>query len=134
MLTIYCDGGSRGNPGPAASAFVVFSGSIKICEGSKHLGTSTNNVAEYTALLMALRYLAKEKVEGDVRIVLDSQLVTRQMQGSYKVKNERLIKLFLEAKKIEGALRAKVVYSWSAREGNKEADALVNKTLDGGAQ
>ena len=133
MFKIYCDGGSRGNPGPAASAIVVVEDNSKIFSASKYLGISTNNVAEYTALLMALKYVYDERPGDEVQIILDSQLVTRQMQGKYKVKDAKLLKLFQSAKEIERKL-SHVVYSWSAREGNEEADALVNVELDSQVQ
>lgn len=133
ILTINCDGGSRGNPGPAASAFVVSIGGAEIFSDGKYLGVATNNFAEYQAVLLALNWLLenKEKYRGhDIEFVLDSELVVRQLSGIYKIKSDSLRKLFLEAKEIENSLGMKVKYVNVRREKNKTADALVNTTLD----
>ena len=129
-MKIYCDGGSRGNPGPAASAFVVVneSGDV-IYKESKYIGTATNNVAEYTALLMALSW-AKDNAHEGLAVVLDSELVTRQMNGEYKIKSPSIKPLALRAKEIERSLGVGVLYEHTKRDGNKTADALVNSALD----
>ena len=128
-VKIYCDGGSRGNPGPAASAIVVYRNHKVIFEKSKYLGIATNNVAEYEALLLALAYLTlNEKV--DAQIVLDSLLVTKQMTGEYRVKDLELRKLHSKAKALQKSFSKRITYTWSKREGNKAADRLVNEELD----
>ncbi len=128
-VNIYCDGGARGNPGPAASSFVVKdqSGEVIHKEG-KYLGVATNNVAEYRAVLMALSWL-KEK-ELSATIFLDSELVGKQLKGEYRVKNKNLIDLVLQIKKIEREIKGSVTYKNVPRSQNSAADLLVNKTLD----
>lgn len=133
-LIIYCDGGSRGNPGPAASAFVVFDEKgILIYKESKYLGITTNNIAEYTAVLLATRWLTKQSIVNNLQITtinLDSQLVERQLNGFYKIKNENLKEIAVEIKSKVQNLKSKVVFSWDYREKNKLADSLVNDKLD----
>lgn len=132
-IKIYCDGGARGNPGPAAAAFVVEESGKIIFKKSKYLGTATNNVAEYSALVMALSWardnLSKLK-NTEAVFVLDSELVAKQMSGVFKIKNENLRRLYLLAKKIEGGLGGRARYLSVSREKNKLADFLVNKELD----
>lgn len=130
MLKVFCDGGARGNPGPAASAFVVYKDGDMIYSASKYLGKATNNIAEYEALIMALKYFFDKGVKEDIIFILDSQLITKQMQGVYRVKNENLKKYFLIAKELEEKLGNKIDYRWSERANNKVADSLVNKQLD----
>lgn len=128
MLKIFCDGGARGNPGPAASAIVVSKDGKVIFKNSKYLGVATNNVAEYNAVLLGLNYL--EKNPSDVTFVLDSELVTNQLSGNFKVKNENLKKLFQGIKFLENKLKTKISYTHVLREKNRLADFLVNKALD----
>ena len=126
------DGGSRGNPGPAAWAVVVLDDDGVRAEGHAGvIGTATNNVAEYRALLEALA-LAAERGADDVEIFADSELVVRQMQGTYRVKNESLKPMFEQARRrVESLRRFRIVH---VRRGeNKEADRLVNVALDRGA-
>ncbi|MBI2103808.1 ribonuclease HI family protein [Candidatus Woesebacteria bacterium] len=130
MLTIYCDGGARGNPGPAAAAYVVYEDGKVIHKFSKFLGKTTNNVAEYNALILALNFVLRIKPNSEVKIILDSQLVANQMKGGYKVKNKNLQKFFLTAKNLEKQINQKIIYQWSARVNNKLADELVNAELD----
>lgn len=131
-ITIYCDGGSRGNPGPAASAFVVVDdGKVKYKE-SKYLGIETNNVAEYTAVLLAIEWLAKQSKikKEEITINLDSQLVERQLNDHYKVKNQRLKKLFDQIKLLMLNYNLLIKYKWNYRVHNTLADNLINETLD----
>lgn len=134
-MKIYCDGGSRGNPGPAASAFVVLNenGELIYKEG-EYLGTNTNNVAEYTAVLLAVKWLAHQSLitdhQSSIIINLDSQLVERQLNGFYKIKNENLFKLAEEIKLKIKSLKLKVIFTWNYRDKNKQADKLVNEILD----
>lgn len=132
IIKIFCDGGSRGNPGPAAAAFVVEDGGKVIAKGSKFLGVATNNVAEYSAVVLALSWLENNSVKNDqnVVIILDSELVSKQMSGLFKIKNENLRSYFLSAKKIERKIGAKVTYETVRRTKNILADHLVNQTLD----
>ena len=133
-LTIHTDGGSRGNPGPAASAFVVEENSNLIFEGSKYLGSVTNNFAEYTGVIIALEWLlSSELVEKNypvITFVLDSELIVRQLNGQYKVKDENLQKLFQEVKNLINKTGKKIIFKHVLRNENKKADLLVNKELD----
>lgn len=129
-MKIFCDGGARGNPGPAASAFVVFDNDgNRLHEGSKYLGETTNNVAEYTALILALKW-ANENANEDLIVVMDSELVVNQMTGKYKIKNERLRALAMRAKSLQQTYSKQVEFRHSLRRGNSDADSLVNKVLD----
>jgi ribonuclease HI len=131
-LKIFCDGGARGNPGPAAAAFAVYKNKKQIYKESKFLGETTNNIAEYTAVLMALEWLVKQKSKDidTTSFILDSELVTKQLNGLYKIKNERLRGLITKAKNLEKKIDARISYTWSPRSKNRIADSLVNKELD----
>ena len=125
-MIIYCDGGSRGNPGPAASAFVVTEYGKTIFKDSKFLGVETNNVAEYTAVLLAIEWLSDKKAKGEIIINLDSQLVERQLNGFWKIKSPKLKLLADEIK----SKAVKVKFVWNYRIKNILADDLVNEELD----
>jgi ribonuclease HI len=132
-LKIFSDGGARGNPGPAASAFVVFDNGEKIYEESKYLGVATNNIAEYKALLMALRWFEKNKTrykKHALHFYLDSQLVVRQLNGRYKIKSPNIKPLVIEIKNIEREIGNLINYTSVPREKNKISDALVNMAID----
>ena len=132
-LKIYSDGGARGNPGRAASAFVVIEEGKVIYKKSRYLGKTTNNFAEYTGVRMALDWLRKEyKKKGGERITIyvDSQLVVKQLSGEYKVKSKSLEPLVLKIKKLEKIVGMVISYRSVPREKNKLADYLVNKVLD----
>lgn len=131
-LKIFCDGGARGNPGPAASAFVVYKDGKQFHKASKFIGKTTNNVAEYSAVIMALEWLTEEDTKeiDTTSFVLDSELVTKQLNGLYKIKNEKLRQLVIMAKDLEKKINGRVTYTWSPRSKNKVADSLVNKELD----
>jgi ribonuclease HI len=129
-MKIFCDGGARGNPGPAASAFVVFNNKgERVAEGSKYLGENTNNVAEYNSLILALSW-ANKNAREDITIVMDSELVKKQMTGEYRIKNENLKRLAESAKALEKSFSYGISYEHSLRSGNYHADSLVNLTLD----
>jgi ribonuclease HI len=128
-LVVHVDGGSRGNPGPAAAAAVVstLDGDV-LDEASLTLGQTTNNVAEYRGLLLGLER-ARELGADAVEVVNDSELVAKQVNGEYKVKNPEMAGLHEQAQRaLEG------FDSWSIRSvpraQNAEADALVNRALD----
>ncbi|HEX5609052.1 MAG TPA: ribonuclease HI family protein [Solirubrobacterales bacterium] len=128
-LTVNVDGGARGNPGPAAIGAVLSDGSGEVvAERSETIGRATNNVAEYKALLAGIA-LAAENGATELEIRGDSELVVRQVEGRYKVKDATMRELHAEVKK---ALRG--FESWSIshvrREQNAEADRLVNQALD----
>jgi ribonuclease HI len=128
-VIVHVDGGARGNPGPAAAACVLTSPEGELLgEHAQLLGTATNNVAEYRALLLGLER-ARELGAGEVEVVGDSELIAKQVQGLYKVKHPAMRPLHLEAMK---ALRG--FERWSIRTvpraQNADADALVNAALD----
>lgn len=123
------DGGSRGNPGPAAYGVVIRDprGEI-VARLKKYIGNNTNNVAEYFGLIAALDYAQTHGVRA-LRVESDSELMVKQMQGHYKVKSEELRPLFERARKMAQTLEAfRIGHVY--REHNKEADALVNQALD----
>lgn len=125
----HVDGGARGNPGPAAWGVAVVNEAGEIVERhADALGHATNNVAEYRALIEALR-LAGSRAAGEVEIRGDSELIVRQMLGRYKVKHPDLIPLHKEAAALARAfVRFTIVHV--AREKNRDADKLVNRVLD----
>lgn len=130
-IVIHCDGASRGNPGNAAAAFVVLQEGKVVYKSGKKLGLATNNQAEYCAVIEALNWLTRNNMtEISVKFILDSQLVVNQLKGNYKIKNQVLLKLALEVKKLEN-LFSKTEYVNVSREKNKIADTLVNQILDG---
>lgn len=131
-LRIYCDGASRGNPGPAAAGFLVKNEKSQIIfEQGFFLGKTTNNVAEYAAVFLALRWLLKNapKVKK-VNFYLDSQLVVNQLKGLYKIKSPSLQKLALNIRALEMKLSSSILYQAIPRQLNKLADRLVNQTLN----
>lgn len=131
-LIIYGDGGSRGNPGEAAYGFVIFDeqGNVIYKEG-KRLGVNTNNVAEYSAVINAYRWVIEHMPNIEqITFRLDSLLVARQMEGKFKVKHPSMRELFITAKRLESQLQAQIIYLQIPREQNKAADQLVNDALD----
>lgn len=128
-LIIYSDGGSRGNPGPAALGFLIQnqSGGTLFKEG-RFIGITTNNTAEYQAVTAALTKALQFK-SREVVCYLDSELVVKQLNGQYRVKNPRIIVYYNNLKKII-SLFSKVQFKHIPREKNHEADRLVNQTLD----
>lgn len=133
-LNIFTDGGSRGNPGPAASAFIVTRDGKLIAKGSKFLGIETNNFAEYTAVIIALEWILKniDVIDGGGKInfILDSELVVKQLNGVYKVKNPDMKILYQLVSKLIETIPCEFTFTSVAREKNKDADRLVNETLD----
>jgi ribonuclease HI len=123
------DGGARGNPGPAAFAYVLEAedGTILAAHGER-IGVATNNVAEYRALIEGLRK-ALELAVAEVEVVSDSELLVKQMRGEYKVKNAALRELSVEAAALARQLDG-VTYTAVRREHNELADQLVNEALD----
>lgn len=131
-LVVFCDGGARGNPGPGASAFLIFQKGKEIKRDSKFLGKVTNNVAEYYAVLIALSWILENKPEDINQIIfnLDSQLVARQLGGIYKVKEIKLKTFVTRIKEIEVTINKKIIYLYIPRNKNKIADKIVNDTID----
>jgi ribonuclease HI len=126
---LFTDGGSRGNPGPAAYAFVLEAddGTVLDARGEA-IGVATNNVAEYSALVAGLERAAEVGVQ-DLEVVSDSELLVKQMRGEYKVKNRALQALFLDASRLARRIH-RVTYTAVRREHNELADSLVNEALD----
>jgi formyltetrahydrofolate-dependent phosphoribosylglycinamide formyltransferase len=131
-ITIYTDGGSRGNPGPAAAGFLLEGENKKTLQAKGlFLGQATNNFAEYTAVIKALEAAAELGAEK-VTLYSDSQLLVRQINGQYKLKSENLKPLFAQAMEILSTIPAwKIIHI--PREKNTKADKLVNDALDIGA-
>ncbi len=137
MDTIFCytDGGARGNPGPAAiGVFAVDTAGTVLLEHKETIGEATNNVAEYQAVITALRRLGEHFGETlcdhTLEFRLDSELVVKQLRGEYKVKDANLAQLHGRIKSVLAHLPL-VTFSHVRREHNKEADRLVNEALDG---
>ncbi len=131
-MTVHVDGGSRGNPGPAAAAAVVSGpGGEVLDEAHATLGVTTNNVAEYRGLLLGLER-ARALGATEVDVVNDSELVAHQVNGRYKVKHPDMKPLHAEALAALGAFDAWTVRS-VPRAQNADADALVNQALDAAA-
>jgi ribonuclease HI len=130
-MTIYTDGAARGNPGPAAFAYVLKQEGQPDVEANGKLGDTTNNVAEFTALVRALEH-ARQLGAKRVRVHSDSELMVRQMQGRYKVKNEGLLALYEQASELVSDFDH-VGFEHVRREANGRADKLCNEALDGGA-
>ncbi len=128
-LTIHIDGAARGNPGPAAFAYVIYHDGEELLDGGGVIGTTTNNVAEYTALIEALKKAAELKAT-EVLIRSDSELLVKQMTGQYRVKNANLLPLHREASRLARPFGS-VRYSHVPREENRRADRLCNEALDG---
>ena len=126
---LFTDGGSRGNPGPAAYAFVLEAedGTVLDARGEA-IGVATNNVAEYAALVAGLERAVEAGVD-ELEVVSDSELLVKQMRGEYRVKNKGLQDLFLDASRDARKIR-RVTYTAVRREHNELADSLVNEALD----
>jgi ribonuclease HI len=131
ILIAHCDGGSRGNPGPAGYGAVIEDKNGRILARlSEYLGKRTNNYAEYSALLGVLAWCLEHK-QPRVRVVADSELMVKQMQGKYKVNSPDLRPLWEEARRRANQLeRFEIVHT--LRGGNKEADQLANDAMDRG--
>lgn len=133
-LVINADGGSRGNPGPAAIGFVLRLPDGRVAEKGEYLGERTNNEAEYESVIHALKkakaLLGKEEcLKTDVEVRMDSELAVRQMSGEYEFHEERLWLLFRHVWNLKTYFKS-LVFKHVPREQNAQADALVNKTLD----
>lgn len=141
-LLLQCDGGSRGNPGPAAYGYVVYDISalspeaeVKAGAGiilekrGNYLGSTTNNQAEYAGLIAGLTWVVNHHPHAEVVIKMDSLLIVNQVKGLYKVKNPDLKSKFLEVRGLLSQL-SRYSISHTYREGNALSDALVNQTLD----
>ncbi len=134
-LIVHADGGSRGNPGPAAYGVVVEDESGKqIVRLGKTLGIRTNNQAEYSGVIAALEFIKKLISSGNeiaaAEFYLDSDLLVNQLSGKYKIKSPELAILAIKAKNLEKEILVSVIYKYVPREQNKLADKIVNQVLD----
>lgn len=133
QLSVFCDGGARGNPGPAAIGFVVKGDSGKILKKcGKFIGRSTNNVAEYQAVIESLKWIKTgiQHPVSNLQFFLDSRLVVNQLNGLFKIKNNKLRQLVVKVRQLEQEVGGNVSYHLIERSKNQEADQLVNETLD----
>jgi len=131
-LTIHTDGGSRNNPGPAASAFIIRDQNGKLIhQQGVYLGHTTNNQAEYRGVFFALEYLQKKHLNHvQINFYLDSLLVVNQLSGTYKIKDSHLSQIASEIKKTIQTNGFSVSFTYIPRNLNADADHLVNQTLD----
>ena len=145
---VHTDGGARGNPGPAAVGVVIEKQqetrdnkqeTITLCKFGKRIGETTNNVAEYTAVIEALGEIKNQitnnkhkdkKSMTEIQFYLDSNLVVQQLNGIFKVKDPNLRKLFFDVRMLEHEVGGLVTYTYVPREQNKRSDYLVNQALD----
>ncbi|MBI3560074.1 ribonuclease HI family protein [Candidatus Gottesmanbacteria bacterium] len=153
-IIVHTDGGARGNPGPAGVGVVIDEvisdppageagkGKVisrtKLTEFGKRIGETTNNVAEYSAVLEALREVKRQKSKVksanqekvEIQFFLDSNLVVQQLNGKFKVKDARLRELLMQIRMLEQEIWGVATYTYVPREQNKRADFLVNQALD----
>lgn len=129
-LQIYTDGGARGNPGPSGIGVVIWSGNELVGQYKAFIGKATNNQAEYKAVILALEE-AKKLSPTELEFFLDSELVVKQLNREYKVKDKDLAPLFVQVWNLSMGFK-KVTFSHVPREKNKEADKLVNEAIDEG--
>ena len=128
-ISLYVDGGSRGNPGPAGIGVVMLDEKgNRVKEFNKYIGIATNNVAEYSAAIYGLQEALIKRVD-EVELNLDSELVARQLKGEYRVKNSNIKPLFEQALHLMSGFK-KIIINHIPREKNKEADKLVNKAIN----
>lgn len=133
VLTINTDGGSRGNPGNSACAYVAHIDGKVIKKQSEFIGVSTNNIAEYRAVLIALRWMVAENINNSfnkIQFLIDSELVVKQLTGIYKIKNCNIQKIVIEIVKLKKEFGKPIIFRNVPREQNKLADFLVNEELD----
>ncbi len=130
-LRVYSDGASRGNPGPSALAFLILSEEgVKLAENSRYVDVRTNNQAEYEALISALEF-ASELKSQEVSCYLDSELLVKQINGEYRVKNSKLFTLWLRVQELKQKFQ-KITFTYISRTDIhiQQVDQLVNQALD----
>lgn len=137
-ITIHTDGGARNNPGPAGAGAVIAEGGRTIKEVSKFLGVRTNNWAEYEAVIAGLEELKKivakeERKKVRVDVYLDSELVARQLNGEYQIKEETLFPQYIKVHNMRVAEFPNITFTHVRREQNHGADKLANAAMDRGA-
>lgn len=132
-VIIYTDGGARGNPGPAGAGAVIYKGKKKIADVSEYLGHQTNNWAEYEALLLALTVARDELgiIKG-AEVRMDSELIVKQMNGEYRVKNADLKEKYMRVSALIAESFPGIRFTHVRREKNKEADRNANDAMDRG--
>ena len=128
-MVLFCDGASRGNPGPGAYGFVLYHNEDVVFEDGQKLGQVTNNIAEYTGLIRGLEAALKHGASS-ITVKSDSELMVRQLNGIYKVKTPHILVLFQEARALLQQFK-KTQILHVRREENKRADSLCNRALDG---
>ena len=129
MYYLYVDGASRGNPGPSAIGVVIEAEYGYVIDmWGDYIGIATNNVAEYTALIRGLKKILDLKIR-EVKIFSDSELLVKQLNGDYRVKDKKLKKLFEEVKELEKKFN-RILYQHIPRERNTRADSLANMALN----
>ena len=127
-IEIYSDGGARGNPGPAGLGVVIWQGHQLVGRFKKYIGEATNNQAEYQAILFGLQK-ARELGASEASCFLDSELVVKQLNMDFKIKNKDLGPWFIKIWNLRQEFK-KVVFAYIPREENREADKLVNQAID----
>ncbi len=128
-VTIYTDGGARGNPGPAGIGVVIFNEKEEIIgQYKKYIGETTNNQAEYQAVVLGLEEAKKLKVE-EVELRMDSELVCSQINGVYKIKNQAFQDSFIKIYNLKQSFK-NITFMYIPREKNKLADSLANQAMD----
>ncbi|MEX0918075.1 MAG: ribonuclease HI family protein [Candidatus Paceibacterota bacterium] len=134
-IIAYTDGGARGNPGPAGiGVYIVDAKGAVVREEKEYIGNSTNNFAEYQAVAKALQTLkalyGKKTKEMAVELRMDSELVKKQLNGEYQIKEPGLVPLFIEIHNLRVSSFPNLILTHVKRERNKEADRLVNEAID----
>ena len=133
-ISIFTDGGARGNPGPAAlGVFIEDENKQELARIGKTIGEATNNVAEYSAILEGLNWALKNKEKHNIESIsfyMDSQLACSQLTGVFKVKNSKIREFVFEIRQMEAQLKLPIFYAHIPREKNLKADFMVNFALD----
>ncbi len=131
-LLIFTDGGARGNPGPAAVGVVIKDQEKILAQIAKRIGETTNNVAEYTAVVEALEWIKNnfQSPDSNFQFFLDSKLVVNQLNGLFKIKDGKLRELLFKIRELEAETKGNISYTLIPREKNFWADRLVNQALD----
>jgi ribonuclease HI len=131
--SVYTDGGSRGNPGPAAIGIVIVKNGTTELELGKTIGVATNNTAEYTAVIEALTWISEHSATSSDAVInfyLDSTLVVNQINGLFKIKQPSMRDFVDKVHLLESEIPGQIRYSYIPRERNRKADLLVNQALD----
>lgn len=130
-IIVNTDGGARGNPGPAACAFVVREGGDVVYKKGFFLGETTNNIAEYNGVIEAYKWILENGMGWEeIVFKIDSELVVKQLNGVYRVKDKNLILLWKKVKDMERKIKTKIYYIHIPRSENKDADSLLNSVLN----